>query len=51
MGVSDNSQRQEVIKAISQRRVRLKAAFLSDSDGARNDFPPKMFIIVYLNFS
>lgn len=48
MGVSDKSQRQEVIKAISQRRLRLKVAFPSDSDGAKSNFTPKMFIIVYL---
>lgn len=51
MGVSDKSQRQEVIKATSQRRLRLKVAFLSDSDGAKSNFTPKMFIIVYLIFS
>lgn len=51
MGVSDKSQRQEVIEAISPRRLQLKVAFPSVSDGAKNNFTPKMFIIVYLIFS
>lgn len=50
MGVSDKSQRQEAIKATSQRRLRLKVAFPSDSDGAKSNLTPKMFIIVYLIF-
>lgn len=35
MGVSDKSQRQEVIEAISPRRLQLKVAFPSVSDGAK----------------